>query len=276
MSALCFCRWPSLSTLSSLNPSNQPLMWLTPDRVFYHGLLGAPTLRSMGAVMVYVAVSGQLRIQLDGGDWQHGTLAVVPPYLPHQVAAEDRRVHVLQIEAETVDLAALPEVLQVRGTVHAPAWVERVRMVQAQLSAQGLPSDSGGMDFDQLLLGQSLPARVLDTRIAKVLAAIKKDPAAPAVAQDYADLAHLSFSRFLHVFKQEVGAPFRSFRSWKRARNLLHHVVRQDANLLDVALDAGYPDSTYFSHSIRQIYGLKPSDIFAGSRRLVVYAPALA
>jgi methylphosphotriester-DNA--protein-cysteine methyltransferase len=69
-----------------------------------------------------------------------------------------------------------------------------------------------------------------------------------------------------------VGAPFRSFRTWKRARNVLHHVVRHDANLLDVALDAGYPDSTHFSHSIRQIYGLKPSDMFAGSRRLSVHA----
>jgi AraC-like DNA-binding protein len=37
-----------------------------------------------------------------------------------------------------------------------------------------------------------------------------------------------------------------------------------------VALDAGYPDSTHFSHSIRHVYGLKPRDLFAGSRRLTV------
>jgi len=83
-------------------------------------------------------------------------------------------------------------------------------------------------------------------------------------------MAHLSFSRFLHLFKQEVGAPFRSFRTWKRARSLLHYVNRE-SNLAHVALDAGYPDSTHFSHSIRQVYGLKPKDIFAGSRRLAVY-----
>jgi AraC-like DNA-binding protein len=40
-----------------------------------------------------------------------------------------------------------------------------------------------------------------------------------------------------------------------------------------VALDTGYPDSTHFSHSIRHTYGLKPKDIFAGSRRLRIYAP---
>ena len=256
-------------------------MWLTPDRVFYHGLLGAPTLRSMGAWMLYVSVSGQLRIQLEGGLWQTTHLAVVPPYVPHQVVAEAKRVNLLQIEAETVDMGSLPALLQTRGALHAPDWVAHLRGVQARLcahadSAHADCAKGQRLDLDTLVFGAPLPKRRVDPRIARVVAAIKKDPAAAALAQDHAELAHLSFSRFLHLFKQEVGAPFRSFRSWKRARNVLHHVLRQDANLLDVALDAGYPDSTHFSHSMRQIYGLKPSDIFAGSRGLTVYAPALA
>ena len=57
--------------------------------------------------------------------------------------------------------------------------------------------------------------------------------------------------------------------TWKRARSLLQY-VNLDANLTDVALEVGYPDASHFSHSIRQIYGLKPKDIFAGSRRLNV------
>ena len=84
------------------------------------------------------------------------------------------------------------------------------------------------------------------------------------------DGRRLSFSRFLHLFKQEIGVPFRSFRTWKRARSLLHYINR-DSNLAHAALDTGYPDSTHFSHSIRQVYGLKPKDIFAGSRRLEIH-----
>ena len=44
----------------------------------------------------------------------------------------------------------------------------------------------------------------------------------------------------------------------------------RDTALVNVALDTGYPDSTHFSHSIRQVYGLKPRDLFAGSRQLIV------
>ena len=53
-------------------------------------------------------------------------------------------------------------------------------------------------------------------------------------------------------------------------KGLLRH-VRQCTTLTDIALDTGYPDSTHFSHSIRQVYGLRPSDILAGSRRLALH-----
>jgi AraC-like DNA-binding protein len=247
-------------------------MWITPARVFYHGLLGEPSLRSMGSVTVYVAVSGHIRIQMDGGEWQTTELAVVPPYVPHQVCADSRFITLMQFEAESVRLPALPAWLQARGAVDAPEQVQALREKQLQLSQWAACVDLDTLDFDQTLLGSALPSKPMDARIAMVLRHLQQDPAASLLAQDYAAMAHLSFSRFLHLFKQEVGAPFRSFRTWKRARNVLHHVVRQDANLLDVALDAGYPDSTHFSHSIRQIYGLKPSDMFAGSRRLRVHA----
>ena len=75
-------------------------MWITPDRVFYLGLLGAPTVRQMGSVLVYVSVAGSaIRIRLDGGEWQRTEMAVVPPYVPHQVMSESRTVIVMKVEA---------------------------------------------------------------------------------------------------------------------------------------------------------------------------------
>jgi AraC-like DNA-binding protein len=260
---------------SSPRRPSERFMWLTPDRVLYVGLLGTPAVRTMGSVNVYVAYEGTIQVRIDGGDWQTTQLAVVPPYMPHQVSAEARLIHVLQIEAETVDLPALPPVLRGCGAVDDATFVQRVRQVERQLRAAGQAVDLAAQDFDTLLFGQALPARRMDPRIRSVVDTIKRDTAAAQAAEDCAQSVHLSFSRFLHLFKQEVGAPFRSFRTWKRARSLLHYVNR-DANLAHVALDTGYPDSTHFSHSIRQVYGLKPSDIFAGSRRLAIYGSAAA
>ena len=120
-----------------------------------------------------------------------------------------------------------------------------------------------------LLRAAPTPEAVTRAGLEEFFAAMRDDPAQLTTAQDCAARVGLSFSRFLHLFKAEVGTPFRSLRTWKRARSLLHHVTR-DTNLVHVALDTGYPDSTHFSHSIRQVYGLKPRDLFAGSRQLIV------
>lgn len=252
------------------------VMWITPDRVFYVGLLGVPATRNFGAISLYVALESPVSISVDGGEWQTGNVAVVQPYTSHRVACDARHIAVIHVEPESVDCASLPALLQqTSGLVACDDFRARVQKFHGDLIRNGRQADAPMFDFDELVFGQRLRARSVDPRIARVLDRIRRDPSSQALAQDCAEQVHLSFSRFLHLFKSEVGASFRSFRTWKRARSLLHYVVDQSTTLTDVALDAGYPDSTHFSHSIRQVYGLKPKDIFAGSRKLRVIGPGL-
>lgn len=267
-----------------LSDRRNRVMWLNNDRVFYAGLLGVVSVRTMGGWLVYASLGAPLRIALEDADagigaadapWQTAQLAVVPPWVPHRVACDERLICSITIEPETVDTTALPAWLrQHAGAVPANhpdmlPMLQRLRAAHAWLRTPGQQVQWQTSCFDQALFGQPLPQRQVDPRIAQVLQRMRDDPAQGSTAQDCAARVGLSFSRFLHLFKAEVGTPFRSLRTWKRARSLLHHVTR-DTNLVHVALDTGYPDSTHFSHSIRQVYGLKPRDLFAGSRQLTV------
>ncbi|MDM0011041.1 AraC family transcriptional regulator [Variovorax sp. J22P168] len=246
-------------------------MWITSQRVFYAGLLGAASERTMGGYGICVSQHGApLRIRLGGGAWQSGELIVVPPQVPHRIESAHPQILSILVESESVDAARLPAFLQHCGPVEAPAFVQRVRDAHARLAEASGRESFERFDFDQLLFGAALAARPLDARIRQVVDRINADPAEPTSAEICAHAVGLSFSRFLHLFKQETGQTFRAFRAWKRARSLLRH-VRQSATLTDIALDTGYPDSTHFSHSIRQVYGLRPSDILAGSRRLALH-----
>lgn len=280
LSGIAFDTAPELP----LSDRRMRVMWLNNDRVFYAGLLGAVSVRTMGGWLVYASLGAPLRIALEDAEagiaatdapWQSAQLAVVPPWVPHRVACDERLICSITIEPETVDEAALPAWLRQRaGPVpdshpELLPMLQRVRRTHAWLRGPGRLADWQTACFDQALFGQPLATRAIDPRIVQVLQAMRDDPALLTTAQDCAERVGLSFSRFLHLFKAEVGAPFRSLRTWKRARSLLHHVTR-DTPLVHVALDTGYPDSTHFSHSIRQVYGLKPRDLFAGSRQLVV------
>ena len=256
--------------------SAERVMWICPDRVFYAGLLGTPTARNYGCLTVYVAFDAPVRISIGGGEWQAGDVAVVQPYTSHRVACDARHVISVMVEPESVDMNRLPDWIRLKqGVIQADALRDSVHRAHQMLVRKCQQVSVQPLDFDALIFGACLATRTVDPRIDRVLERIRDDPSSPALAQDCADHVHLSFSRFLHLFKSEVGAPFRSFRTWKRARSLLHYMMDQRSTLTDVALGAGYPDSTHFSHSVRQIYGLKPKDMFAGSRKLRVMGPGL-
>jgi len=194
----------------------------------------------MGTLILYVATIGLVRIRLDGGEWQTTEMAVVPPYVPHEVVSEARHIIVVKVEADSTGLNALPAALG-RGAVHAPEFVRLARQRYHELSEQSAVLNLQVLHFDRTLFDATLATRRVDRRIAAVLARINDDSAAPEVAEEYAALANLSFSRFLHLFMQEICAPFCSLRTCKRGCSLLHY-VNQDANLVHVALDAGYID----------------------------------
>ena len=56
---------------------------------------------------------------------------------------------------------------------------------------------------------------------------------------------------------------------WRRQLRMVEalRLLAAGEPVTSVALEVGYPDASHFSHSIRQVYGLTPKDIFAGSRR---------
>lgn len=245
------------------------LMLITPDRVFYAGLLGRPRRRCSGAFHIYVALTGSLRMIPEGGEERRGELLVVPPNVQHTIESDYRTVIVVLIEPESVPFGTLDRFAG-RVTREAEVFACRLRAAYEELQQRPLRGEITSTSFDRLCFGDPLPQRVLDPRVVKAIARINRFSGEPATAESCAAAVGLSTSRFLHLFKEETDISFRSFRAWKRARHLLNF-ANQDVNLAHLAQDIGYPDSTHFSHSIRRFYGLKPRAIFLGSRDLAIY-----
>jgi AraC-like DNA-binding protein len=250
------------------------LMLITPERVFYAGLLGRPRQRCLGAFLVYVAIKGGLQLAAEGAAEGYSELAVVPPNLRHSIASDYRSVICILIEPETVCDGAFELLAKRLSSTQRQFFVERLRAAYEQLRHQPCTGDIVSAAFDIMCFGQALPPRILDARVVQAIAQIGRFSGDPVTAASCAAVAGLSASRFLHLFKQQTGISFRSFRAWKRARHLLHF-ANQDHNLAHLAQEIGYPDSTHFSHSIRHFYGLKPRAIFSGSRNLAIYRSGL-
>ncbi len=235
------------------------LMLISPERVFYAGLLGRPRKRSSGGYNIYAAMRGQLKIT-EGKSELVGEVAVVPPYMPHSVESEHPCIICLVIEPETVEPSAMASLSARVAGADAPELAQRIRSAYESLRLRERRGGFTTDEFDRLFFGESLPDRDIDPRIKRSAAKLNDFSGSKMTAADCAASVSLSPSRFLH----------RAFRAWKRARHLLHF-VNEDINLAHLAQDIGYPDSTHFSHSIRRFYGLQPRAIFSGSRDLAIY-----
>lgn len=261
---------PRAGTCLALPEKPNKVMLLTTDRMFYAGLLGKPTTREFGAMTIYVSLENPFRIQVGGGDWKTSRAQVVPPNAQHRISSPDRLIGMFMIEPETVDLDALPEFLQAGQEIeNFPQRCERMRSGLIALMDGRVHVNDIREHYDQFFFEEELPERVLDPRMAIVIEKIHNQPFNNFRADELAGDIRLSVSRFLHLFREEVGTTFRLFRAWKRVRGFLAYVNTQ-LNLTDIAMETGYPSSSHFSYTVRRYWGLTPKDIIAGSRQLAV------
>lgn len=250
-------------------PPSELAMMITRGRTVYRGLLGQPRERTLGGLSIYSTAGKAFSIRIGDAPRQSTRIALVPANVPVVISVPERVIDLILIEPELV-----PEGLS-RGVLEAACLdgSPEHRRLQAAFQAWARQSESlecSDSAVDHYFFGSDLLARQLDPRIAAVAETIAANPGDKHTAAAHAAACGLSFSRFVHLFRDEVGTTFRSFCAWKRARAMLAYVAR-GSSLTEVALQIGYPDSTHFSHSIRRIYGLRPRDIFSGSRKLAVH-----
>jgi len=247
------------------------LLYVSTERVLYRGALGKPRERKLAASAWYLPVGGQLSVMGPAGEVLRGSVAVhVSPNTPHQVEVSSGQVVCYLAE---VEFDAALDATCVGASVHQPAPAQIAELASLDATCLQAWQDQGrsiDAELDGLVLGKALSRVVVDERIAGVVSRLRLDPSLAWQAADAAAHCGLSPSRFMHLFKADMGMGWRDFRAWTRARAMLAR-VQSGRNLTQLALSLGYPDATHFSHAIRQITGLRPSDIVAGSRELTVW-----
>jgi AraC-like DNA-binding protein len=106
-----------------------------------------------------------------------------------------------------------------------------------------------------------------DARVAAALRRLGEAPAEPHQLTSMARYVHLSPSRFLHLFKETTGVPFRRYRVWTRMGAAVR-ALAAGVSLTEAALDAGFSSSAHFSAAFREMFGLAPSRLARANLRI--------
>lgn len=111
------------------------------------------------------------------------------------------------------------------------------------------------------VLGTPAAPRSIDSRIRKVLQWLDECEERGRWADVDLDQAtrhaQLSSSRFLHLFSEQVGSPWRTYLVWRRAVVALS-LAAIGCSVTEAAYQAGYSDPSHMSRQSVQLFGLSP------------------
>lgn len=214
------------------------------------------------AIQLALGAPGGLRVQVGrGGPWQPCAAALIPSRATHSIDVNDCAWStVLFIEPETAEGRALTDRLQGKCEILGADTVSSVtgRLEQAwrvERSEAALQAVYLALVRE---LSRTAPREPSDPRVLAAIAAIRERGPQPVSLGEVARAAHLSPSRFRHLFVQETGMPLRTYLLW---RKLLHvwSLLMQGESLAAAAHEAGFADSAHLSRTARSMFGVAPS-----------------
>lgn len=143
------------------------------------------------------------------------------------------------------------------------AIVEKARVFISDLLTHGFSENEISAYITKLLVGDvALTERnyTADIRIDNVVNHIKSNLHKPPDFKTLKDIACLSESRLIHLFKKELGIPIRRYVLWCRLQKavmfyLKGHTLTQSAHI------AGFADVAHFTRTFVSMFGMPPSQI---------------
>lgn len=108
------------------------------------------------------------------------------------------------------------------------------------------------------LCGANAPPLVVDPRISKAIDFVRSQLATRITLAAAANAAHLSPSRFRHLFMEQTGISFRGYLLWARIEAAIGDAM-SGKPWTDAAQSWGFADSAHLSRTCRRMFGIAPT-----------------
>lgn len=242
-------------------PEFDALWDISGGRTFFTGPLHYNSSHRLGAPVFLAGIYGSFRLRLHGGDWQSCRTALIPAGVLHELDVGGDPLAVFYIEPNIAGADALKPLIRGSREVNgALVGTGGEIAFMRDLYEDRYNPDWSAEALDDLVgfAKRRAKSEVIDPRITQAVELLCADQNDPAPVAALAGTAGLSASRFQHLFTQQVGVPFRRYRSWIRVRKAIIEIIKGN-NFTTAAHATGFSDSAHFSHEFRKTFGAAPT-----------------
>lgn len=232
------------------------------NRALYVGELPATGWHRHAAPVLLLGLSGRFAVHLAPGRRETCHSALIDTGIWHLFDPCGERVALVYLEPDSAEARCLrPHLLRPGGVVFDPAVRAGTR--------SAMETRLRSFDLQALLRWRFEAAAELDARVLRSLQHLRMARDGALLRGQVAQAAHLSASRFNHLFREEMGVSFRSYRVWSQVRAAMAGLATQ-SRLTDAALHGAFTDSAHFSRTFRQTFGMTPSSVLKPLREVTL------
>lgn len=216
------------------------------------------------AVQIALALDSHFLMRDDHADWREHAGAVVLPHRPHRFDGCGRGVAQIFVEPETALGRALVQRHATETIADLPLDTVQTLVAPLRAAYRATANDATLVALAQqailALAGPVPPSSVVDPRIGRAIAWIRQRLDAPVSLSDAAGVAHLSPSRFRHLFVAQTGVSFRAYLLWARVGTAVAAAMAGQS-WTAAAQEAGFADSAHLSRTCRRMFGIAPATL---------------
>ena len=209
------------------------------------------------AIQVFFATEGKAAIRTGGEAWREARALIVRPDVEHSFNGQNAPGAMLFVDPESSEGAWLQTSLAADITFVPEARLESC--VSALRAFLERPLES--LEVAELvrhcvraLCAGVPPSRRPDARIAAVLSTIRDSDDLRMSLEAAAERVHLSPGRFAHLFKEELGLPFRRYMLWRKVTRAM----------LAIGKERTLADAAHLTRTFYQMFGIPPSVMMRG------------
>lgn len=238
-------------------------------RALFIGSVPDLDFHAQAAALVCIALENPFELTREGGETEMCRSALIGPQTLHALKPRGSLCAFLFIDPDNADYDLLIKSnrADVRGIVTSLGQEERLVTVLQQIIAANETAELCELlRYLELSPAEARPA-VSDERIQRVVQKLISEPGETIPIESLAASVDISPSRLAHLFKEQLGVPIRMFRTWFRLKSAVVF-LKEGMSLTDAALRAGFYDSAHFANTFRETFGLPPSVVFSGQRKI--------
>ena len=199
---------------------------------------------------VLMGLDGPFHINFGPG-WLRRQFQIVPAGVYHALDCGETQIAVLY-------LLAPAQAAKITGPGLERNAFERLSLSIRSVAEDGFaPTPAAALVRGALATTQDVR---LDPRVEAAVDRLRTQLEDEVSLDAVAEGVRLSPSRLMHLIRDELGTTFRKLRTWERMRAVVQHRAHGD-NLTMACLAAGFADSSHFSRSFRQAFGVSASSV---------------